>query len=147
MLAPKKTRRLFLGLLLLGLLLGTLLPDTDVTGIGSGLAEGLVRTTLDVLGEVVLGDLGEAGGDRSLDTESGGNGLDGLGGVLVLGGVGLLGLVGLAGEEDEAVLVGLQALDIGGEALLGEVLAAGINGDTDGGGKELGDAGSLMIIC
>jgi hypothetical protein len=70
--------------------------------------------------------------------------LCGLGRLLVLGGIGLLGLVGLAGENDKAGLVLLQALDVGGEALLREVLAAGIDRDTDGASIVLGDAGSLF---
>jgi hypothetical protein len=69
--------------------------------------------------------------------------LCGLGGLLVLGGIGLLRLVGLAREDDETGLVLLQALNVGGKALLREVLAAGIDRDTDGAGIVLGDAGSL----
>jgi len=54
-----------------------------------------------------------------------------------------LGGLGLAGEEDEASLVGLQALDVGLERLLGQVLAAGVDGDTDGGRQLAWDAGFL----
>lgn len=116
-----------------------------MAGIGSGLAEGLVGTALDVLGEVALGDLGEARSKRGTKTESGGNGLDGLAGLLVLGGVGLFDLVGLAGEDDQAGLVGLEALDIGGKGLLGEVGTAGVDGNADGGSIKLGDTGGLEL--
>lgn len=50
----------------------------------------------------------------------------------------------LAGEDDQALLVGLETGDVGGEGLLAEVLAAEIDGDTDGGGHETGDAGLLQ---
>ena len=139
---PTETR-LFLGSLGLGLVLHTLLPDTHQAGVGPRLAEGLVGAALDVLGERALGDLAEAGSDGLRDAERGAEALCGLAGLLVLGGVGLLGLVGLAREHDKAGLVLLQALDVGGEALLGEVLAAGIDRDADGGSIELGNAGGL----
>lgn len=141
---PSKRSNL-LALLGLGssLVLGALLADTNELGVGASLAESAESTTLDVGGELGLVDLLEAGDDGGLDAESGGDALDGLAGLLVLGGIGLLGLVGLAGEDDEAGLVGLQALDIGGKGLLGEVGAAGVDGDTDGGSKELGDTSSL----
>ena len=83
--------------------------------------------------------IGSNAADHALDLVTGSNGV----GALVLGGVLGLDLVGLAGEDDQASLVGLEALDIGGEALLGEVLATGIDGDTDGGSVKLGDTGSL----
>lgn len=142
--STKRENCLF-GLLLLGssLLVGALLADTNKTGIGPRLAESTVSTTLDRLGEVALLDLAETGGNSLLDAKSGTDGLGGLAGLLVLGGVGSLDLVGLAGEDDQASLVGLEALDVGGEALLGEVLTAGIDGNTDGGGIELGNASSL----
>lgn len=69
--------------------------------------------------------------------------MGGLGALLVLGGILGLDLVGLAGEDDQASLVGLEALDIGGEALLREILTAGIDGNTDGGSVKLGDTSSL----
>ena len=141
---PSKRSNL-LALLGLGssLVLGALLADTNELGVGASLAESAESTALDVGGELGLVDLLEAGDDGGLDAESRGDALDGLAGLLVLGGIGLLGLVGLAGEDDEAGLVGLQALDIGGKGLLGEVGAAGVNRDTDGGSKELGDTSSL----
>lgn len=58
-------------------------------------------------------------------------------------GVTLLGGVGLAGEEDEALLVGLEAGDVGGKALLAQVLSAEVDRDTDGGSQRLGDTGLL----
>lgn len=136
---------LFLGLLLLGLVPRTLLPDTLVAGVRPRLAELLVGTTLDVLGQFALGNLAEASGNGLLGDERGADGLCGLGGLLVLGGIGLLGLVGLAGENDEAGLVVLQALDVRSKGLLGEVMAAGIDGDTDGASVELGNAGGLFL--
>jgi len=67
-----------------------------------------------------------------------------LGGLGVLGGsLAVLGRLALAREEDEAALVGLQALDVGLEGLLGEVLAARVDGDTDGGRELAGNAGLL----
>lgn len=60
-------------------------------------------------------------------------------------GLALLGGLGVAGEEDEALLVGLQALNVGLEGLLGEVLATGVDGDTDGARKLAGDVGLLQL--
>lgn len=60
-------------------------------------------------------------------------------------GLTLLGGLGVAGEEDEAGLVGLQALNVGLEGLLAEVLATGVDGDTDGAGKLAGDVGLLKL--
>lgn len=112
--------------------------------VGTLVAELAVGTTLDGGGEVGLLD-GLDGGVGVHDGEGGGgvgNGVgDGL--ELVLGGVALLGLVALLGEEDQALLVGLEALDVGGQGLLGDVLAASIDGDTDGGGVLAGDASGL----
>ena len=70
-----------------------------------------------------------------------------LGGLDVLSrGVALLGRLGLAGEEDELALVSLQALDVGLERLLGQVLAAGVDRDTDGGSELAGNASSLVVV-
>lgn len=68
------------------------------------------------------------------------DGLDLLG-----GGLALLGGLEVAGEEDEALLVGLQALNVDLEGLLAEVLAAGVDGDTDGARKLAGDVGLLEL--
>jgi hypothetical protein len=66
-----------------------------------------------------------------------------LGGLDILsGGVTLLGLAVAAGEEDEALAVLLEALDVGLEGLLREVLAARVDGDTDGAGELAGNASS-----
>ena len=69
---------------------------------------------------------------------------DGEGGAEVgNGSAEILGLSALAGEDDQALLVGLETGDIGGEGLLAEVLTAVVDGDTDGGGVETRDAGLL----
>jgi hypothetical protein len=60
-------------------------------------------------------------------------------------GLALLGGLGVAGEEDEALLVGLQALNVGLEGLLAEVLATGVDRDTDGARKLAGDVGLLQL--
>jgi len=135
---------LFLGALGLGLLPRTLLPDTNQAGVRPRLPEGLVGATLDARRQLALGDLGETGSNGLLDAKEAADVLCGLGGLLVLGGIGLLGLVGLAGEDDEAGLVGLQALNVGSEALLREVLAAAIDGNTDGAGIVLGNTSGLF---
>lgn len=131
----------------LGGLLGALLAGTLVALVGTLVAQLAVGTTLDGGGEVGLLD-GLDGGVGVDDGEGGGvvgNGVgDGL--ELVLGGVALLGLVALLGEEDQALLVGLEALDVGGQGLLGDVLAASIDGDTDGRGVLAGDASGLDIV-
>jgi hypothetical protein len=135
---------LLLGLLV-GLGLGALLADTDKAGLGASVAE----LAVGVLGGGVLGDL--LLGDNSLvvDGESGvgeenvvavADSLDLLG-----AGLALLGGLGVAGEEDKALLVGLQALNVGLEGLLGEVLATGVDGDTDGARKLAGDVGLLQL--
>ena len=54
-----------------------------------------------------------------------------------------LGRFGLAREEDETLLVGFEALDVGGERLFGEVLAARVDRNTDGGRQLARDAGFL----
>jgi hypothetical protein len=135
---------LLLGLLV-GLGLGALLADTDKAGLGASVAE----LAVGVLGGGVLGDL--LLGDNSLvvDGESGvgeenvvavADGLDLLG-----AGLALLGGLGVAREEDEALLVGLQALNVGLEGLLAEVLATGVDRDTDGARKLAGDVGLLQL--
>lgn len=113
------------------------------------MAEGDVGTALDGSGHVTLLDLldGDVGGG---DGEDGGDG----GCLLDLGDVGLgvtlLGGVGLAGEQDQALLVGLEAGDVDGQGLLGDVLATEVDGDADGGGKGLGDTSllwKLLVFC
>jgi hypothetical protein len=48
-------------------------------------------------------------------------------------------LTEFAWEEDKAGTEGLETVDVGLEGLDGEVLTAGINGDTDGWGELAGD--------
>lgn len=136
-----------LGSLRLGLVPGPLLPLASVAlvgALGTQLAE---STALDGCGHVGLLDLGDGLVDAG-NGESGAGGGDALGGglELLLGRVALLGLVALLGEQDQAGGVGLEALDVGGEGLLGQVLAAGIDGDTDSGSVLAGDTGSLQIL-
>lgn len=137
------TSRLLLLLGLLGGSLGALLADTDKTGLGARVAELAVSLLLGgVVGELALLD-----DDLVVDGKSGVAELDVLallGGLDLLGrGVTLLGGLGLAGEEDEALAVGLEALDVGLQGLLGEVLATGVDGDSDRGCKLAGDTSSL----
>ena len=125
---------LLLSRLSLGLLLGPLLPDTAQSRVAPGLPQGSVGTTLDRGGKVALLDLGNGVGQR----------VDGEGGAeFGNSGAEILGLSALAGEDDQALLVGLKTGDIGGEGLLAEVLTAVVDGDTDGGGVETRDAGLL----
>lgn len=135
---------LLLSLLLLSLLPGPLLPLAGVALVGALVTQLAESTTLDGLGQLGLLDLGNGRGNGG-NGEGGARREDGVlnGLEVLLGGVGLLGLVGLLGEEDEAGGVSLQALDVGSEGLLGEVLAAGIDRDADGRGVLAGNAGGL----
>ncbi|KAI9151571.1 Rap1 GTPase-GDP dissociation stimulator 1-A [Paramyrothecium foliicola] len=132
--------KLGLSLVTLALLTSTLVP-----GGAAGLAQLDVGTALYFLGHVTLLDLleGDVGGG---DGESGGD----EGGLLDLGevglGVALLGGVGLAGQQDQALLVGLEAGDVEGERLLAEVLAAVVDRDANGGGNAAGDASLLQWL-
>lgn len=112
--------------------------------VGALVAQLAVGAALDGGGELGLLD-GLDGGVGVDDGEGGGGVGGGAGGglELLLGGVALLGLVALLGEQDQALLVGLEALDVGGQGLLGDVLAAGVDGDADGGGVLAGDASGL----
>ncbi len=125
-------------LVALSLLLGTL-----VTGTSTGVAELAVSTTLDWGWSIGLLDLGDWGGVD--DWESLLGCLDKLG-VLDIGsgGVSLLGLTGPAWEKDEAGTVLLKTGNVDGEGLGGEVDAAWVNGDTDGGSELLWDSGLLL---
>jgi len=79
----------------------------------------------------------------SIDRQNTTNVLDGLAldGLDVLSRrIQLLVLAGLAGEEDETSFVGLEALDVGSQGLLGDGGAARVHGDTDGGRKLARDA-------
>lgn len=63
---------------------------------------------------------------------------------LVLGGIALLWCLELAWEEHKALLVLLQASDIGGQRLVGKVLTAWVDGDTDGRRQLAWDASLLL---
>lgn len=125
--------------------LGTLLTDTNKASVRASDTE----SAESVLGGGVGGDgaLGEA--DVLDDGEGSGNVLDVLAGLdgldLLSGGVTLLGRLGAsaAGEDNEALPVLLETLDVGLQRLLGEVLAAGVDRDTDGGRKLAGDTSGL----
>lgn len=108
-----------LALLRVGLGLGSLLPDTDESGLGSGDSQLAVSTTLLALGQVALLDLLET----VLDADAGVDGQDGRELAYNILGVGcgldvlsaavqLLVLSGLAWEQDQASLVGLETVDI-----------------------------------
>jgi hypothetical protein len=141
--------RLFLlSISFLGLGLGTLLLGTGVTLLGALVTEQPVG---------VLGSLDAADGSLLKDGlvddgEDGAGGGDGalslLGGLDVLsGGVAALGLAVAAGEEDEFLPVLLETLDVGLEALLGEVLAAGVDRDTNGGCKLARNTGGYETLA
>lgn len=144
---------LFLGvggllvLVLLALLAGTLvallrasLAERSVSVLG-----GLVIRNLALLDLVDVGD-GE-GRLVVLDLAVVRVVADLLGGVdLVLGRIASLGLLAVAREDNETLLVGLQAGDVGLERLLGDVLAAGVDSDADGGRKLARDASLLLSI-
>ena len=130
---------------LISLDLGTLGASTGVALLGAGVTE---------LPVGVLGCLNAADGDLLNDGlvdngEDLGGSLDGvstLGGLDVLSGsITALGLAVTAGEEDETLPVLLETLDVGLEALLGDVLAAGIDGDTNGGCELAGNTSSLQL--
>lgn len=52
-------------------------------------------------------------------------------------------LSGFAGEEDEALAVGFQTGDVGGEGFVREVGTAGVDADADGSGEFSRDTGFL----
>lgn len=110
---------------------------------GALVAQLAVGAALDSLGQVgrldgLDGGVGVDNGERGA-----GGGLDS-GLEVLLGGVTLLGLVALLGEQDQAGSVGLEALNVDGERLLGQVLATSIDGNADGGGVQAGNASGLM---
>jgi len=143
---PSNPLFLLVGLLIrLGLL--ALLADTDKASLGAGITEHPVG----VLGGLVVLDVtllerGNVGDGQDLA-----GGLDGvlalLGGLDVLdGSVTALRLAVAAREEDELLPVLLETLHVGGEALLGQVLAAGVDRDTDGACELAGDTGSCLML-
>ena len=128
-------------LLLLGLGRGTGSALADETGFRAGVTELPVGILLALV--VTKGTLLEERGSLDGKDVAADNVLARLGGLDVLSGsVTLLGLAVAAGEEDEALAVLLEALDIGLEGLLREVLAARVDGDTDGAGELAGNASS-----
>lgn len=139
---PFSSRRLFLVGLSLGCVLGTLLPLAKQSLVASCQAQLGVGTTLNSLGGFALLDLVDTLLDVD-DGQGGGEERDGLLDTDVLA-VTSLGLTSLAGEDDEALLVGLEAGDVGGERLLADVLAAGVDGNTDSGSEQLGDTSGLV---
>ena len=107
----------------------------------TSLAEGLVGVELLLLGGDGTGLLGLDGsrqGKSSLDVAD----------SLDVGEVDLLVLVllGQLGDDHEARLVGLDALNVDLEALLRLVAAAVVNGDTDRAGVLLAEAGLLDLL-
>lgn len=88
--------------------------------------------------EGVDGDSGDGNGGLLLEGEEGTSELDSVLEVLV-GGLG-----GVLGEDNELLLVGLQASNVGIEGLLRAVLAAVVDGNTDGEGLALADASELF---
>lgn len=64
---------------------------------------------------------------------------------LLFGGITLLRLAEFAWEEDKAGTEGVETVDVGLEGLDWEVLAAGVNGDTDS-RSELAGNSSLLTI-
>lgn len=124
---------------LISLALGPLLPGTDETRITSCSTECLVGV-LGTLGHITLLDRADSvlqsrvddGKDGVCEVADGVGVLVG-GSNILLGRIGLLVLSGTAGEDDKALLVSLQALDIDGESIGGEVGTARVDRDTDGG--------------
>jgi hypothetical protein len=142
-----RSRLFLLGGLLVSLVLSTLLALTDETGLGADVTELPVR----VLGGLVVGNLALLELDDVLDGQGREGRLDNvlarLGGLDVLGrSITLLRLAVAAREEDELALVLLEALHVGLEALLGKVLATGVDGDTDGTGELAGNASSCREL-
>lgn len=140
---------------LLSLSLRPLLADAHETSVAASQAQTAIGRLL-TLGHVAALDVGNGVlGGGVLDGEGGAEvigitlgsavgGEGGFGGVdLVSGGVELLELAALPGEEDQTGLVVVETGDVGSQRFLGVVVAAVVDGDADGGGKLLGDAGFL----
>lgn len=133
--------------LLVSLILCSLLPCAPVSGLTPCVSELPVCAAFNGLGQIALANLLDGG----VDVDDGqtlleaGHSLLGTSNLL-LGRVTLLLLSGLAGEEDQAGTVLLEAGNVGGERFVGEVLAAGVNSDTDRGRKLAGDASFLCTV-
>lgn len=138
--SPNTASQYSLGLLGSGLLVGlTLGADSDVTGVGAGLAESgegsklllLGGDSTGLLGLVDGGEGGEVAGDVGLE-------------VLALG-VARLGLAVDTGEDDKTLAVGGQALDVELLALLRLGAAAVVDNDAKALGLLPGDASKLEL--
>jgi hypothetical protein len=121
-----------LGIGLISLGLSALLTDTNKTGLGAVVTE----LPVCVLGSLVVLDGALLESNGVLDGQDLAGRLDGVlarldGLDLLSGSITLLRLAVAAREEDEALPVLLEALHVGLEALLGEVLTAGVDRDTD----------------
>jgi len=118
-------------LVLLGvvLLLGALDAVTEEASSRVVLLEEGIGVGLGLLNGDLAGGLLSLAGKLAVD-------VDVLDGSLLLSLAGLTSgnLLVVDGEEDELGDVGLEALNVGVQGLLGDVLAASINADTDGGG-------------
>lgn len=135
-----------LGVGLISLGLCALLAGTSVTGLGARFTE----LPVGVLGGLVVANRALLEFDDVLDGEAGlGAGNDILGALCGLdvlgGGVTVLGLSVATGEENEALPVFLEALNVGLEALLREVLAARVDRDTDSAGKLARNTGGFQL--
>jgi hypothetical protein len=141
------TTHLFLGSSLrIGLILSSLVTRTLVSSLAPGITELSVSTTLNWSWHLALLDLGD--GNCWGNGESSAGALDVVtlksGSDILLGSIGLGGLASLSWEKDKAGLVSLQALDVGGKGLDGQVLAAWVDGNTDGWRKLAWDTGLLI---
>ena len=134
----RKDLLLLVGLLLL-LGLATSLADSVKTGNGASLAvllEGrVVLLLLSDLASLLLGpDLGD--GEKGTGQLNGGVDISSLS-------ITRLGLASLAGEDNQLGLVGLEALNVELEGLLGLVAATMVDGNTDGESLLAADTSSL----
>lgn len=138
--------------LLLSLGLGPLLALALVACLGSLLTKRSVGV-LGALGQAAGGDL--ADGSADVVVVDNGENMGGLGGGLAvedglgvgLAGVTLLDLAGAAREDNKTADVLLQTLNVDGQRLLGKVLAAAIDADTDSLGVLASNTGSLFRSC
>jgi hypothetical protein len=129
---------------LVSLILRPLLTRTGVSGLAPRVPKLSVGTSLNCSWELALLDLGNGNGVGNWERSLGALDVVGLdGGDVGSGRVTLLGLASLSWEEDEAGAVSLETGNVQGEGLDGEVLAAGIDGDTDGWCKLAWDASLL----
>jgi len=128
------------------LVLRTLLTLSNKSRLTPCFSEFLVCTTLDWLWHIAFADLL----DLALDVDDWQSVLGACDELLstryiLLAGIFFLVLAELAGEEDQAGTVSLEAGDVHGEGLDGEILSAGVNGDTDSGSELAGDTSFLQF--